>query len=121
MNQDNKEMPPESEADEKQTETNSDKKKVTIEFPYSDVVRSQIPKAFETAETLATEVSHQWKTDGDFKNIGLPHPLADMVASQALQKAKQLEKKLEEKGVLSLAKLGFEAAKAQFETLKKKI
>ena len=121
MIQDNKEMPPDSEADEKQTETNGDKKKVTIEFPYSDVVRAQIPKAFETAETLATEVTHQWKTDGDFKNIGLPHPLADMVASQALQKAKQIEKKLEEKGVLSLAKLGFEAAKSQFESLKKKI
>ena len=107
--------------DQVDTEKTDEKKKVTIEFPYSDVVRSQIPKAFETAETVATEVSHQWKTDGDFTNLGLPHPLADFVASQALTNAKKLEKKLEEKGVMNLAKMGFAAAKSQFENLKKKI
>ncbi len=117
MNQDNKETPP----DHDETQKVDDKKKVTIEFPYSDVVRAQIPKAFEKAETVATELSDQWKNDGDFTNLGLPHPLAVFVASQALQQAKKLEKKLEEKGVLSLAKLGFEAAKSQLETLKKKI
>ena len=80
-----------------------------------------MPKVFETAETVATEVTHQWKTDGDFKNLGLPHPLADFVAAQAMTNAKKLEKKLEEKGVMNLAKMGFAAAKSQFENLKKKI
>lgn len=117
MSQDNKETPPKQDEAEKVDE----KKKVTIEFPYSEVVRSQIPKAFETAETVATEVTHQWKNDGDFTNLGLPHPLADFVASQALGSAKKLEKKLEEKGIMNLAKMGFAVAKSQLENLKKKI
>ncbi len=116
MNQDNKE----TSADQDDGEKMDEKKKVTIDFPYSDVVRAQIPKAFETVETVATEVSHQWKTDGDFKNLGLPHPLADFVATQALTSAKKLEKKLEEKGVMNLAKMGFAVAKSQFDSLKKK-
>ena len=99
----------------------AEKQQVKIDFPFSDVVRAQMPKAFETAEKVATEVKHHWKTEGDFTNLGLPHPVADMVASQALQKAKEVEKKLEEKGVFNLAKMGLEIAKSQFENLKKKI
>ena len=45
----------------------------------------------------------------------------DFVASQALTNAKKLEKKLEEKGVINIAKMGFAVAKSQFENLKKKI
>ncbi len=99
----------------------AEKQQVKIDFPFSDVVRAQIPKAFETAEKVATEVKHHWKTEGDFANLGLPHPVADMVATQALQKAKEVEKKLEEKGVFNLAKMGLEIAKSQFESFKKKI
>lgn len=99
----------------------SKKEKVKIDFPFSDVVRAQIPKVFETAESVATEVKHQWKTEGDFSNLGLPHPVADMVAKEALLKAKQVEKKLEEKGVFSLAKMGLDIAKSQLENLKKKL
>lgn len=103
------------------SETGAEKQQVKIDFPFSDVVRAQMPKAFETAEKVATEVKHHWKTEGDFANLGLPHPLADMVASQALQKAKEVEKKLEEKGVFNIAKMGLEIAKSQFENFKKKI
>jgi hypothetical protein len=53
--------------------------------------------------------------------LGITHPVAGIVASQALQKAKDVEKKLEEKGVFSMAKMGLEIAKAQVETLKNKI
>jgi hypothetical protein len=97
-----------------------EKHQVKIEFPYSDVVRSQIPKVFETTEKVATEVAHQWKNEGDFTNLGLPHPIADLVASQALQQAKKIEKKLDEKGVIGMAKMGFAIAKSQLENLKKK-
>ena len=125
MNQNNKETPPDQDPSEKASENQDEKKKVTIDFPYSDVVRSQIPNAFEAVESVATEVTHQWKTDGDFKNIGLPHPLADFVASQALTSAKKLEKKLQEKGVLNLAKMGLDLAKnqldKQLDNLKKKL
>lgn len=97
------------------------KQQVKIEFPYHEVVRSQIPKVFETTEKVATEVAHHWKNEGDFSNLGLPHPIADLVATQALQQAKKIEKKLDEKGVINLAKMGFEIAKSQLENLKKKI
>ena len=91
--------------------------KVKIEFPFSEVVRAKVPKAFDVAEKVATD----WKNEGDFTDLGLPHVLADVVAAQALQKAKQVEKKLEEKGVFTIAKMGFEIGKSQFEQLTKKI
>jgi hypothetical protein len=91
--------------------------KVKIEFPYSELVRSKIPKVFDMAEKVATD----WKNEGDFSGLGLPHPLADVVASEALKKAKSVEKKLEEKGVFALAKMGLQIAKSQVNELKKKI
>lgn len=91
--------------------------KVTIEFPYSNLLRSKAPKAFDVAEKVATD----WKNEGDFTDLGISHPVAGIVASQALQKAKLVEKKLEEKGVFSLAKMGLEIAKLQVENIKNKI
>ena len=93
------------------------KEKVTIEFPYSELIRAKAPKAFAVAEKVATD----WKNEGDFTDLGIGHPVAEIVATQALQKAKDVEKKLEEKGVFSIAKLGIELAKAQVENLKNKI
>ena len=93
------------------------KEKVTIEFPYSDLLRAKAPKAFDVAEKVATD----WKNEGDFTDLGIGHPVAEIVASQTLQKAKEVEKKLDEKGVFSIAKMGLEIAKAQVETLVKKI
>lgn len=94
-----------------------EKEPVKIEFPYSELIRAQVPKAFEVVEKVATD----WKNEGDFTDVGITHPMAGIVASQALQKAKDVEKKLEEKGVISMAKMGIELAKAQVETIKNKI
>lgn len=91
--------------------------KVIIEFPYSELVRAKIPKAFDVVEKVATD----WKNEGEFQDLGLPHPLADVVAAEALKKAKQVEKKLEEKGVFNIAKMGIAIAKAQAEELQKKV
>ena len=93
------------------------KEKVTIEFPYSELLRAKAPKAFDVAEKVATD----WKNEGDFTDLGIGHPVAGIVASQTLQKAKEVEKKLDEKGVFSIAKMGLEIARAQVETLVKKI
>ena len=103
--------------DETQEKQQNESTQVKIEFPYSELVRAQIPKAFEVAEKVASD----WKNEGDFNTIGLSHPLADAVASQALKKAKEVEKKLEEKGVFSIAKMGLEIAKSQIELIKKKL
>ncbi len=103
------------------TEEETEPTKIKIEFPYSDLLRAQAPKVFETVEEVATNVTHQWKNDEKFENIGMPHPLAEIAAQQILEKAKKVEKKLEEKGVFSLAKMGLAIAKAQADQLKEKL
>lgn len=87
----------------------SERKKIRIEFPYSQVVRSRIPKAFEVAENVAEE----WVNDGNFENIPVGHPLAQITVAAGLRKAKAVEKKLEEKGVFAMAKMGLEFAKSK--------
>lgn len=121
MIQDNDEIENNDNSENTKKAEGEEKRQVKIEFPFSEVVREKIPKVFETTEKVATEVAHQWKNEGDFSNLGLPHPVADMVASQALQKAKEIEKKLDEKGVINIAKMGLAIAKSQIDNLKKKI
>lgn len=93
------------------------KESVKIEFPYSELIRDKVPKVFEVAEKVATD----WKHEGDFTDLGIKHPVAGIVAAEALNRAKKVEKKLEEKGVISAAKIGIEIAKSQVETIKSKI
>jgi hypothetical protein len=107
-----------TESAQAQAQTSEEEKEpVKIEFPYSELIRAKVPKAFEVVEKAATD----WKNQGDFTDLGIGHPLAGIVASQALQKAKDVEKRLEEKGVISMAKMGLEIAKSQVETIKSKI
>lgn len=98
-------------------ETAPEKEQVRIEFPFSGLIRERVPKAFEVAEKVATD----WKNEGDFADLGITHPVAGIVAAQALIKAKEVEKKLEEKGVISMAKMGFAIAKSQVDQIKNKI
>ncbi len=91
--------------------------KVKFEFPYSEIIRDKMPKAFNIVENVAT----QWKNNDKIENVGLAHPLAEIVAVKALEKAKTIEKKLEEKGVFTMAQMGFEIAKAQALTILDKI
>ena len=93
------------------------KEPVRIEFPYSELLRDKVPKVFEVAEKVATD----WKHEGDFTDLGIKHPVAGIVAAEALNRAKKVEKKLEEKGVMTAAKIGFEIAKSQVENIKGKI
>lgn len=95
---------------------NTTDEKVHLEFYGSEVLRQKAPQAFELAEAVAD----QWKKDGNFQKLPISSPLAQLVAAVGLQSAKRVEKKLEEKGVISLAKMGFEMAKKQLnEKLKK--
>lgn len=82
---------------------------VKIEFPYSELVRAYVPKAMDVAEKVATD----WKKDGSFMNLGIDNPYANMAVSMGLKKAKELEKKLDEKGVLSVVRMGVEVLKQQ--------
>ena len=84
--------------------------KVHLEFYGSEVLRQKAPDAFELAQAVAQE----WVSDGNFQKLPISSPLAQLVASIGLQSAKRVEKKLEEKGVISMAKMGFELAKAKW-------
>ena len=104
-------------ADTEKTETENSADKIKIEFPYSEIIRDKIPNAFNIVENVAT----QWKNNDKVESVGLSHPLAEIVAVKALEKAKTIEKKLEEKGVFAMAQMGFEIAKAQALTILDKI
>lgn len=84
--------------------------KVHLEFYGSDVLRQKAPQAFDLAEAVAEE----WIKDGNFQKLPLTSPLAQLVATVGLQSAKRVEKKLEEKGVISIAKMGLEFAKTKW-------
>lgn len=83
--------------------------KVHIDFPYSDLIRARVPKAFDLAETVAEE----WVNNGDFRDLQVGPPLARMAMGAGLRRAKKVERKLEETGVLSMARMGFEFAKSK--------
>ena len=92
-----------------QTENDTENNEVKFDFPYSELVRAYVPKAMDVAEKVATD----WKKDGSFMNLGIENAYANMAVSLGLQKAKELEKKLDEKGVLSAVRMGVEVIKQQ--------
>lgn len=69
--------------------------KVELNFVGSEMLRAQFPKAFETAEKIATD----WVSDGRFEGLPLGHPLAQYFAAKGLRKAKEVEKKVMESPV----------------------
>jgi hypothetical protein len=87
--------------------------KVHLEFIGSDIIRGKAPKIMEIADSVAD----QWQKDGEFKNLPVDNVLAQVLAEKALRKAKDVEKKLEEKGVFMMARIGLDYAKSK---LKKK-
>lgn len=80
-----------------------------LEFYGSELVRLKAPKLMEVAEKVAFD----WVNDKDFENIQVGHPVAQIALAQGLKTAKKVEKKLEEKGVIALAKMGVEFAKSK--------
>lgn len=69
--------------------------KVELNFYGSEILRAKFPKAFDVAETVATE----WIHDGNFEGLPLGHPLAQYFAAKGLKKAKEVEKKVMESPV----------------------
>lgn len=89
--------------------------KVHLDFYGSDLIREKAPKVMELADTVAEE----WVHDGKFEGLPVGNPLAQVVAAKALRKAKDVEKKLEEKGVFLIAKMGVDYVKAEINKRKK--
>ncbi|KYG62869.1 hypothetical protein AZI87_16505 [Bdellovibrio bacteriovorus] len=85
--------------------------KVHLEFYGSELIRMKAPKVMELADTVADE----WVHDGQFEGLPVGHPLAQMAAAKALRTAKDVEKKLEEKGVFVMAKMGLDYVKSKID------
>ena len=92
-------------------EPSEDNAKVHLDFYGSELIRQKAPKAMELADTVAEE----WVRDGQFEGLPVGNPIAQIVAAKALRKAKDVEKKLEEKGVFIMAKMGFDYLKAKID------
>lgn len=90
-------------------EADGGREKLHIDFYGSELLRARVPKAFEFAEAVADD----WVNDGRFEGLPVGHPLAQLGAQQVLRKAKDIEKKLDEKGVFMLARVGLEYAKSK--------
>ena len=89
-------------------------KKIQIEFPYSELIRSKIPQPFDIAEAVATD----WVNDGSFEKLPIEQPVVQYFAGQGLKKAKDVEKqvfqKLEQTGVLPIVQSQVEVFKRKF-------
>lgn len=85
--------------------------KVHLEFYGSELIRMKAPKVMELADTVADE----WVKDGEFQGLPVGNPIAQLAAAKALRKAKDVEKKLEEKGVFIMAKMGLDYLKSKID------
>ncbi|UOF02584.1 hypothetical protein [Bdellovibrio reynosensis] len=85
--------------------------KVHLDFYGSELLRQKAPKVMEVADTVADE----WMHDGNFEGLPVGNPLAQIAAAKALRTAKDVEKKLEEKGVITMAKMGLDYVKSKIE------
>lgn len=85
------------------------RRKIHLDFYGSELLRARAPKVFEVAEAVAEE----WVNDGRFEGLPVGHPVAQLAAQVGLRKAKNIEKKLEEKGVFMMARMGLEFAKSK--------
>ena len=83
--------------------------KVELNFYGSELIRQNAPQVFALAETVADE----WVNDGRFEALPVGHPLAQALAAYGLRKAKNVEKKLDEKGVFAIVKMGIDYAQSK--------
>lgn len=90
-------------------ESFAEKPKFRLNFPYSYLLRNQVPKTFDVVEKVAGD----WVNNGDFEGLPLGHPLAQVAAAKALTQAKKLEGKILSSTPVTLAKIGLEYAKSK--------
>lgn len=80
-----------------------------VEFYGSELLRSRAPKTFEFADAVVDD----WMKDGRFEGLPVGHPLLQLAAQMGFRKAKDIEKKLDEKGVFLIARTGLEYLKTK--------
>lgn len=85
--------------------------KVHLDFYGSDLIRAKAPQIMDLADTVADE----WVKDGQFQGLPVGNPITQLAAAKALRTAKDVEKKLEEKGVFVMAKMGLDYLKSKID------
>jgi hypothetical protein len=94
-------------ADEKKE---SPYKHLRVNVKGHEILNIETPdKVVEFVEAVVEE----WKTDGTFNGLPLGHPIVQIAAAKGLRKAKDIEKKLEEKGVFAMAQMGLSIIKSK--------
>jgi len=97
------------ESDSRFDSDSEERPKTHLEFVGSELIRQKAPKVMEVADTVVDE----WMKDGQFEGLPVGNPLAQFAAAKVLRKAKDVEKKLEEKGVFMMARMGLDYAKSK--------
>ncbi|MFZ4405180.1 MAG: hypothetical protein ACOYOK_13855 [Pseudobdellovibrionaceae bacterium] len=75
-------------------------------------IQDRIPSK---ATELVNSIVEDWQKDGEFQGLPVGHPLAQILVSKGLKKAKNIEKKLEAKGVFLVAQMGAQYVKTQLD------
>lgn len=89
------------------------------ESPFKKIHVNILGRELLTLETpqrlvdIADTVVKDWKNDGPFDDVPVGNPLAQMLTARGLRKAKDIEKKLEEKGVFAMAQMGLSVIKSK--------
>ncbi len=87
-----------------------------LEFFGSEALKEHVPTLHRSLEIIVDD----WKNDGRFEGLPLGHPLFQALASVGLQKAKKIEKKLDERGVFMMARMGSDIVKMKINELRGK-
>lgn len=87
-----------------------------LEFYGSDLLKEHAPQLHRSLEIIVQD----WKQDGRFEGLPVGHPLLQALASVGLQRAKKVEKKLDEKGVFMMARMGADIVKMKLNELRGK-
>lgn len=87
-----------------------------MDFFGSETLKEHAPALHRSIEIIVDD----WKNDGRFEGLPLGHPLFQALASMSLQKAKTIEKKLDERGVFMMARMGSDIVKMKLNELRGK-
>ncbi len=87
-----------------------------LDFYGADLLKEHVPQLHRSIEIIAQD----WKNDGRFEGLPVGHPLLQALASVGLQRAKKVEKKLEERGVFMMARMGADMVKMKLNELRGK-
>jgi hypothetical protein len=89
--------------------------KFTGQIPGAEYLRRQFPQSMHVLERVA----QSWNENGNFEELGIRPPLAQMIVQKGLIRAEGVERKLEETGVLPIVRAQVQTLKQKWESRKR--